>query len=346
MYNNLSLSLALYLTVLGPVRAKPQQILLNRTDLGVPFQRYTTKDTLDRTITFYVSLAPAENTKVRLPIVLFIQGSGCQPIFPKKGDGPSAGLPGLFLEEANGMVRVLVVEKPGVNWLDQPKKPGSAEEASEEFLREHTLPRWAEANVAALRATWKLPNVESNLTLVMGYSEGGLVAARVATELPQVTHVASLSCGGPTQLFSLAELHARPRPDDGPGDVAKRRQVVYDEWARIQNDPNSIIKFWMGHPYRRWSTFLPYSLTTELLRTKARIYLAHGTKDTATPVTAFDVVRAELAVHNRDVTAERLEGADHGFRTEAMPEGSPDGLQALFGRVLAWFLIVGSKGGA
>jgi len=338
MYNNLSLYLALSLIVLIPVRAEPQQALLDPTDLGVPFQRYTTKDALDRTITFYVSVAPAENTKARLPIVLFIQGSGCQPIFPRKGDGLSAGIPGLLLEEANGMVRVLVVEKPGVNLLDQPKRPGSAEGASEEFLREHTLPRWAEANVAALRATWTLPDVEPNLTLVMGHSEGGLVAARVATKLPQVTHVASLACGGPTQLFSLAELRARPRPDDGPGDAAKRRQAVYDEWARIQADPNSITRFWMGHPYRLWSTFLPYSLTTELLRTKARIYLAHGTNDTSTPVTAFDIARAELAVHNRDVTAERLEGADHGFRTEDMPEGSPDGLQALFGRVLAWFL--------
>ncbi len=343
MYNNLSLSLALSFIVLGHVGAEPQQALLDPTDLGVPFQRYTTKDALDRKITFYVSLAPAGNTKARLPIVLFIQGSGCQPIFPRKGDGPSAGLLGLLLEEANGMVRLLVVEKPGVNWLDQPKRPGSAEEASEEFLVEHTLPRWAEANVSALRATWTLPDVEPNLTLVIGHSEGGLVAARLAAELLQVTHVASLACGGPTQLFSLAELHARPRSDDGPEDAARRRQAVYDEWARIQADPSSITKFWMGHPYRRWSTFLPYSLTTELLRTKARIFLAHGTSDTATPVMAFDVVRAELAVHNRDVTAERLEGANHGFRTDAMPVGSPDGLQALFGRVLAWFLTVDLK---
>ncbi len=338
MCHNLSMSLALYLIVLGPGREQPQQALLDPADLGIPFHRYTTKDTLDRTITFYVSEAPSENTNVRLPIVLFIQGSGCQSIFPRKGDEPSAGLPGLLLEEANGMVRVLVVEKPGVNLLDQPTRPGGAEGASREFLREHTLPRWAEANVAALNAAWILPDIDPNLTLVMGHSEGGLVAARVAAKLPQVTHVASLACGGPTQLFSLAELYARPRPDDGPGDAARRRQAVYEEWARIQADPNNITKFWMGHPYRRWSTFLPYSLTAELLRTKARIYLAHGTNDMSTPVTAFDVARAELAVHKRDVTAERLEGADHGFRTETMPEGSPDGLQALFGRVLVWFV--------
>jgi hypothetical protein len=135
MYHNLSLSLALSLIVLGPVRAEPRQALLDPTDLGVPFQRYTTKDALDRKITFYVSMANAENTKARLPIVLFIQGSGCRSIFPRKGDRPNAGIPGLLLEEANGMVRVLVVEKPGVNWLDQPKRPGSVERASAECGR-------------------------------------------------------------------------------------------------------------------------------------------------------------------------------------------------------------------
>lgn len=339
MFYNLSLSLALSLIVLGPVRPQPQKIRLDSTDLGIPFQRYTTRDRLNRTITFYVSVAPAENTKARLPIVLFIQGSGCQSVFQRKDGKPSMGLPGLLLEQAKDKVRVLVVEKPGVNLFDQPTRPGSAEEASEEFLTEHTLPRWAEANIAALRAAWTLPNVNHSMTLLVGHSEGGLVAARVAAELPQITHVASLACGGPTQLFSLAELFARPRPDDAPGDVAKRRRAVYDEWARIQADPNSITKFWMGHPYRRWASFLQYSLTTELLRCRARIYLAHGTNDTATPVTAFDVVSAELAVHKRDVTAERIEGADHGFRTKDMPQGSPDGLQALFGRVLDWFLI-------
>src|SRR5262245_10756910 len=149
--------------------------------------------------------------------------------------------------------------------------------------------------------------------------------------------------GWPTQLFSLAELASRPRPDDSHGDAEKRRQAVYDEWTRIQADPDSISRFWLSHPYRRWSTFLPSSLTAELLRSRARVYLVHGTNDAATPVTAFDLARAELAVRNRDVTAERLEGADHGFRTQSTPEGSPDGTRAVFGRVLTWFLAAEAK---
>ena len=46
------------------------------------------------------------------------------------------------------------------------------EAASAEFLTEHTLPRWAEANCAALRAAWTLPNVDAKRTLAAGHSEG------------------------------------------------------------------------------------------------------------------------------------------------------------------------------
>ena len=136
-------------------------------------------------------------------------------------------------------------------------------------MREHTLPRWAEANIAALRAVWTLPAADPTHTLAVGHSEGGIVVARVASELPAVTHVASLAGGGPTQFFSLAESQSRPRPDDGPGDAGRRRQAVFDEWAKIRDEPDSTTRFWLGHPYRRWSTFLRQSLTAELLRTKA-----------------------------------------------------------------------------
>jgi len=177
----------------------------------------------------------------------------------------------------------------------------------------------------------------------MGHSEGGIVAAMVSAESPQVTHVASLAGGGPTQLFDLTEIRGRSRVGDNPGDAERRVQDIYDEWARILKDPESISKFWLGHPYRRWSSFLTHSVTEELLRTKARIYLAQGTLDTSVSVRAHDVLVAELQARGRDVTAERLEGADHGFRTQDMPEGSPAGMQALFGRVLGWFLVAEAK---
>ena len=167
LFRSMILSLLLVPITLGPVAAEPARVVPDPTDLGVPYRRYTTTDSLGRTITFYLSIAPVEKPEAKLPVVLWIQGSGCQSLFTKPGD------------------------------------------------KEHTLPRWAEANAAALKAAWTLPGVDAGRTLVIGHSEGAIVAARVAADLPGVTHVASLAGGGPTQLFSLAELASRPRPDGG-----------------------------------------------------------------------------------------------------------------------------------
>jgi pimeloyl-ACP methyl ester carboxylesterase len=311
--------------------------------LGIPYHRYTTRDSLGRTIAFYLSTLPGKKPAAKLPVVLIIPGSGCQSVFQKFGDG--GGLQNLLLSAAKGRAHILIVEKPGVKYLDRPTRPGSAQKASEEFLKEHTLPRWAAANVAALRAAWTLPDVDPGRTLVVGHSEGGIVAARVAAELPKVTHVASLAGGGPTQLYDFIANSARPRPDDKPGDAGRRTQAIYDEWAKIQKDPESTSRFWLGHPYRRWSSFLKHSVTEELLRTKARLYVAAGVRDAVIPIAAHDMLVAALRAQGRDVTAERLEGADHGFQTEDMPKnGPPAGLQAILGRVLEWFLTEERKG--
>jgi len=328
----------------GVSAEEPPRLEREAARLGVPFDRYTTKDALGRTITFYLSVPPAKEPAAKRPVVLFIPGSGCQSVFRKQGDRVSGGYHTVLIPEAKGRARLLVVEKPGVSYLDAPPPGVSLDKAaSEEFLKEHTLPRWAEANAAAVRAVWALPGVDGTRTLVVGHSEGGLVAARVAAELPRVSHVASLAGGGPTQLFDFVANAARPRPDDKPGDAGRRVQDVFDAWAQIQKDPESITRFWLGHPYRRWSSFLPHSVTEELLRAKARVYVAAGTRDAVIPVAAHDMLVAELRARGRDVTAERLEGADHGFLTEEMPQ-PPAGMQAVLGRVLHWFLAEEEKG--
>jgi pimeloyl-ACP methyl ester carboxylesterase len=305
--------------------------------LGVPFEQYTTKDSLGRTITFYISVSPRGKLVAKLPVALFITGSGCQSLFSKRGERVTGGHQYLLWMETKGRVRVLVVEKPGVKLFDAPPRPGTAIGAPEEFLKEHTLSRWAEANMAAVRAAWKLPGVDSTRTLVMGHSEGGIVAARVAAELPGVTHVASLAGGGPTQLFDFVAISGHTRPDDKPGDAARRMQEVYDDWKKIQADPDSIKHFWKGHPYRRWSSFLEHSVLDELIRTKARIYLAQGVLDPVIPVAAHDMLVAELRAQGRYVSEERVEGVEHGFQPKNAPPGPPAGMQALLGRVLAWF---------
>jgi erythromycin esterase len=304
--------------------------------LGVPFDRYTTRDSLGRTITFYLSQPPKGSSDKR-PVALFIQGAGCASVFAQRHGKVQDGLPGLLLAAGKDRFRVLVVEKPGVPFGFAPKDPASAEEGSAEFRREHTLPRWAEAVGAALRATHRLEDIDWTRTLAVGHSEGGVVAARLAADA-LVSHVAVLAGGGPTQLFDLVELAAQPRPSDrSAADARARVDAVHRGWAAVLADPDSADKRWLGHPHRRWSSFARTSTVEGLLASQAPVFAAHGTADKVVPAASFDVLRAELAARGRDLVALRLEGRDHDFRKADDTPADSRGLEEVFGRAAAWF---------
>ena len=308
--------------------------------LGVPYEHFEVGDALGRTITFYVSTPKAKDGSTGLaPLVLFIQGSGCGSVFNR---GPDAriqgGLQNMVRDAAKGRARVMVVEKPGVTFLDNPMPPGEATKCSESFNAEQTFDRWAAALSAALRAAAELDGIDRGRVLVMGHSEGSLMAGRVAADNDElVTHVACLSGGGVTQLFDLAQLAWEAETADEPLAARQARMdEIYATWDKIRADPNSTTEFAWGHPYRRWASFFDASLSEQLLRTKAKIYLVHGTADKSTPVEGFDLLRAELSRRGRSFTSERILGADHGYRQAG--EQNWDGMRGVFERVLEWFL--------
>lgn len=300
--------------------------------LGQPYEKFRTRDRFGREITFYLSKAASQKP---LPLVLFIEGSGCRSRFEERNGKilPAGGhivVADVFKDKA----RVLVVEKPGVEYLAQPKD-GCKDSAM--FNRELTLERWAEANEAALRAALKLSSVGTDKTLVIGHSEGGLVACRVARDLPKiVTHVAILAGGGGSQLYDLIALARRGEFFDKVSpDPEVRVQYVLDSWKEIEADPMNAEKFFFGFAYRRWSTFLSSSPIEELSQVKAKIYIAQGTEDKAVDPTSADTLYAQLAAKNKQVTYDRVAGANHSFRIKDNPK--VDGWQDLFERIAKWF---------
>jgi predicted peptidase len=297
-----------------------------------PFVRYFTTDTLDRVITFYV-FEPSLNdqpSSTKLPVILYIQGSGSQSVFTRvERDGTSiagaSGGQGIIRKVARDRAIVVITEKPGVKFLERPSRPGSAEEGSQLFRDEHTLPRWTTAVHAALNATLTLPNADASRVLVVGHSEGGLVA--------------SVAGGGPTQLYDLLELArsgtmcgSKPRSSDECVDW------LLAQWSDVLKAPESANDFFLGHPHRRWTSFLATSPLDELKKTSARVFIAQGTDDTAVYPPSADVLFATLKAANRDVTYARVPG-DHAFMTSAAPTpASPDGWEAIHARVVNWFL--------
>jgi len=303
-----------------------------------PFRRYVAEGRDGKRITFYLStpqatsqatpLATQQAPSHAVPLIVWVQGTGCSSQFVSVGGRMSRGFQGVLYSVARGRARVLAVEKPGVEFLDNPPDDGDAHVCRPEFLAGYTLDRWATTIADAIQAAQKLPGVDASKTLVIGHSEGGIVAMRVSNVSPSVTHAASLSGGGPVYLFHLAEFMRSKKLDP--------EKEVYACWSDILKDPDSATKFCWGQTYRQWSSFMKTSVIAEALQSHALLYFAHGTADTQQAIAGFDVLRAELAAKQRDAVFERIEGADHAL--DLPNQKVPEGLEAVVGRVVDWFL--------
>ena len=291
-----------------------------------PFRRYVAEGRDGQHLTFYLSTQQLPGQS--LPLIVWVQGTGCSSQFVSVDGRMSRGLQGVLYSVARGRARILAVEKAGVQFLDDPQDDGDARNCRPEFRTEFTLDRWAATIADAIGAAQRLPGVNSSKTLVIGISEGGIVAMRVSNVSPVVTHAASLSGGGPVYLFHMAEFMRSKGLD--------AEKEVYACWSEILKDPDSATRFCWGQTYRQWSSFMKTSVIAEALKSRALLYFAHGTADTQQTIAGFDVLRAELAANRREAVFERIEGADHAL--DLPSQQIPEGLETAFGRVLDWFL--------
>lgn len=299
---------------------------------GQPYGAYSVVDALGRTVSFYLS---ESTSQVALPLVVYVHGSGHGSHFARVGDrvAPANGHATL-VDAARGRARVLIVEKPGVTLFDNVSSP-----SREAFRQEHTLDRWVEAVVAAASAASHLPGVDPERVLVVGHSEGGLVASRVARRLPSVSHIGVLAGGGPSQLFDLrllartGDLFASVSPHP-----SEREAFVLAQWDSIVADPESADRMFLGHPYRRWATFLSASPIAELRESPAQVFLAQGAEDRAVSRESFDALVSELAGAARRPVAILVPDADHSFAVTDASGARQDGWLAILSQLLDWYL--------
>jgi hypothetical protein len=78
------------------------------------------------------------------PIIVSILGSGADSNFLKRGDRLLDGYR-VLREVFKGKARILIVEKPGVEIGQHPKKIGSSEGSSEEFRRASASPLYSQS---------------------------------------------------------------------------------------------------------------------------------------------------------------------------------------------------------
>ena len=297
-----------------------------------PYLRYFTTDKYERKITFYISevIGPA-----KLPLVVYVQGSGANSHFIMHNEQLIPVNGHIYITESlNNKARLLIVEKPGVKYLDNPRDP----QKNDAFNKEHSLDRWSEAIEASIKATVRAGLADSNKIMVIGHSEGGLVASKLARDLDgRVTHVANLAGGGDSQLYDLLVMARKGNFFKNISeDPASRVRYVHDEWKKILADPFNTNKFFFGLSYLRWSSFMQTSCIEQLENCKANILIVQGFKDENLDPASADQLYAHLLSKGKNVTYHRLDNADHSFKDATKP--NENGWKIEMQKILDWFL--------
>lgn len=287
---SLSLSGALALAQSGPVE-------------GTSFESRLIEDAGGRAITYHISRAKAASA----PLMLMIQGSGCARVFSKQAGGASSSsIFNLVQFGAEGRFTVIAVEKP---FSDIAPAPGSTEPCSAAFHADFTADSWARALQAAMLDARKISGVKFTRTLVLGGSEGAVMASMLAAREPAITDVVFISGSGTTQLFDFIAQAYR-----SCFDVAQCLKNIETTVAAIGKKPHSSLDFAWGHSFQRWTSFFALDPGELLLKSRARVYIALGTADSSVPAVAQEVAVAKLLVAGRDVTVRRVADGDHGLR--------------------------------
>lgn len=262
--------------------------------------------------------------------MLIIQGSGCTPVLTIRDGGVSSSIFNLEKFARDGKFTVVAVEKP---FSGRGAKSGADQSCSDAFNADFTAETWHIALKTALRDARKLPWVDQRRTLVLGASEGAVMASVLAADDPTITDLISISGSGTTQLFDFVAQAYR-----GCFDTSACLANIESNVAAIKNDPQSSTKFAWGHPYKRWTSFFAIDPGELLLKSKARVYIAIGTADDSVPAISQELAVAKLLLGRRDVTVRRVADGTHSLNRQGARNW--DELERELYAALAWFSAV------
>lgn len=291
------------------------------------YELYTDNDT----VTFYLSNTSQEGN---LPLVVFVQGSGMNSLYTKKPNGETRAEYGhsTWLRVARKKGRLLIVEKPGVNFMQMGD--------SKSFDRKFSLESWSKTITEAIKYLTEHEKIDKNKILIAGHSEGGVVASRVANLMKdRISNVAVLAGEGPPQLYSLykfAEKGIFFNTEEADMQTPEQRiKYLTGQWKEILADPdNTDRKFW-GFTYLRWSSMLKTSVIDELSNYNGKILIVQGTSDEAVYPESAVISYTTLLSKGKNAELRLIENADHSFNISDKPD--VNGWRTVIESIIQWF---------
>ncbi|MCU7816220.1 MAG: prolyl oligopeptidase family serine peptidase [Candidatus Thiodiazotropha sp. (ex Rostrolucina anterorostrata)] len=251
---------------------------------SLPEQRYNFVDG-GSALYYRFNLGQAQRKETAL---FFISGSGCASVrdrFPRYLQPISMVNAEVFLLQKRGIV------------------PGSiAGHCSDEFVASDHFEQTVADQQAFISAMLRNSGVDYQNVVIIGASEGGIVAARIASLDRRVTHLGLIGTGGST-LRSYLTILSKQNFFWGDPD---------EKFRLISDSPENLKSTVWGHTYKYWSSILAVDLAALLTDLDIPIVMAMGEKDESVPVETARQLQEEFVKQKRDNFKLLIfEGANH-----------------------------------
>lgn len=287
-------------------------------------------------------LASAESAR---PLLVVLQGSGCEPAFVEGETGMRATA-GQDLVETLGARRfaVMVVDKPHAGEPGtRGAEAGTGEGCSSGFRRSHSLERWVDVVGRAIDDAKRRRGVDANAPVrLLGLSEGAITAARLARRRGDVGHVAFVSGFGCDQWADMLVV-ARREAEAAALELGsvERAAAVRAAVQRAQQgleavaaDPANPDRFYGGQTHLFWSTFGRACPAEDLAGCRAAVFVAFGTADEQIDANGVEAIVSACIAAGKPVWVERVVGGSHVLDTPGTPPFA--NLIETFRRALDW----------
>jgi pimeloyl-ACP methyl ester carboxylesterase len=264
------------------------------------------------------------------PLLVFIHGSGNHPTFEYHKDLKTYKRAAFIeVEKYKDKFHIIYVAKPGVPLFDTIQKDSvnfsTSYPTSKEFTENFSLEWRAETASLIIDRAIKLLPVETSKILVIGHSQGGQVAPKVAVLNKKVTHCVMLNCNSLNHLydFVLQERLAAQKGEITYEESQKNIDSLFTEYKRIFSEPNSKTKYFYDETLYRWASFSDETPLENMLKLKIPIYLIAGGKDIYGSVTMnTDYAEIEFLRYGKtNLTYKVYPNANHFLQDELIENG-------------------------
>ena len=265
------------------------------------------------TINYY-----ATKGKENKPLLVYLDGSGAFPLFQQLEQGIASTVV-INYQQLQEKYKVILISKPGVPFLD---KVGRAPngfptyDAPKEYIKTLSLDWRVESTNKIINRILEQSKEKPSKVILLGFSEGAQVAPIVATKNKHVSHVLLFGGNGLNQLFDpiiTARLKSQ-RGQISEQQAQKEIDSLFKQYKEIYKNPKATDKGWYGHTYKRWASFTKTSPVDELVKLNIPIYIANGSLDENSVLSADYIALEFLKRGKTNLTYKTYPSYNHQFQ--------------------------------